>query len=182
MSSTPAWLSAFVFPLVVFIVGQLVYSYYGDRIKTWAAQRSVEKMQNRISQLQMELDEAREDYQSLSEVLWSVTNVVYVVAATLPTILIVVQSTLTAVFFDFTVDALVDSSFPLTNPYFYLTPYFIVLISLILSLYLTYSIFFTKPFRRMTKRLKNVAEYNDFKVQAEKTITHLEGRIRRLEK
>ncbi len=162
MSSTPVWLSAFVFPLVVLIVGQLGYSYYGDRIKSWAAQRSVEKMRNRISQLQMELDEAGEAYQSLSVVLWSVTNVVYVVAAILPSMLFSVQNALIIVFFDFAVDILEDSSSPLTNPYFYLNPYFIILILLILSLYLTYSTFFTKPFRRMTKRLKNVAEYNDF--------------------
>ncbi len=182
MSSTPAWLSGIIFPLVVLFIGHFVFLYYGDSIKTWRAQRSVEKMQNRISQLQMELDEAREAYQSLSGVLWSVTNVVYVVAAILPTMLFGVQSALIMVFLDFAVDILEDSSSPLTNPYFYLNPYLFLLIPLTLSLYLTCSIFFTKPFRRMTKRLKNVAEYNNFKVQAEKTITHLEGRIRRLEK
>jgi succinate-acetate transporter protein len=182
MSLTPALLSGIIFPLLVFFIGTAAVLYYGDRIKTWAAQRSVEKMRGRISQLQLELDEAREAYESLSLILWRVLRVVYAVAVLLPLISLNVLSLLIVVFLDLAIGNLEDSSSPLTNPNFYLNPYFFCLVGILGSLYLIYSVFFTKPTRRLLKRLKNVAEYESFKVEAEKAITHLEGRVKRLEK
>jgi succinate-acetate transporter protein len=175
-------LSGIIFPLLVFFIGTAALLYYGDRIKTWAAQRSVEKMRGRISQLQSELDEAREAYEPLSLILWRVVTVVYVVAMLLPLISLNVLGLLLIVFFDLAVGNLEDSSSPLTNYYFYLNPYFFGLVGVLGSLYVIYSTFFTKLFRRKIKRLKNVAEYESFKVEAEKAITHLEDRIKRLEK
>jgi F0F1-type ATP synthase membrane subunit b/b' len=181
MSST-LLLSGIVLPLLVFFVGTAAVLYYGDRIKTWAAQRSVEKMRDRISQLQSELDEAREAYESLSLILWRVVRVVYAVVVILPTILFNVLSLLLLVLIDLAIENFEDSSSTFTNPNFYLNPYFFGLFGILGSLYLIVSVFFTKPFRKLLKRLKNVAEYGSFKVEAEKAITHLEGRIKRLDK
>jgi hypothetical protein len=182
MSLTPALLSGIIFPLLVFFIGTVAVLYYGDRIKTWAAQRSVEKMRGRISQLQLELAEAREAYEPLSLILWRVVRVVYAVAVLLPLISFNVLMLLFIVFFDLAVRNLEDSSSPFTNYPFYLNPYFFCLVGILGSLYLVCSVFFTKPSRKLLKRLRNVAEYQSFKVEAEKAITHLEGRVKRLEK
>lgn len=180
--STPAWLSGIIFPLLVFFIGQAVFLYYGDAIKTWRAQRSVEKMKDRVKQLQLELDEAHEDLQNLPIFLWRVTDVVYAIALAFPFALLIILSLLTLLLFNLSIEDREDyrAIFGTSDSYF--NPYLLLFVPIVGSWYLIWSVFFTKPFRTALKRLRNVVGYNKFKVEAEKAIDNLEGRIKRLEK
>lgn len=148
----------------------------------WSTQRSVEKMNDRVLQLQHELDEASEASQSLSPFLLNVANIVYAVSVIVPNTLFIILNLLFIVLFSLTVDNLEDSSSPLTNPYFYLNPYFLVLALIAGMLFLSWRVFYSKPFKKAVRSLRNAVEYDSFKIEAEKAIAHLEGKIKRLEK
>lgn len=182
MTSTPAWLYVLVFPLMVGLILQFLLLFYGDAIKTWRAQRSVEKMKDRVQQLQLELDEAHEVIQSLPVFLWRVTDVVYIIAVAFPSALITILALLTILLFDLNIEDREDYRAIFGTSSSYLNPYFLLFVPIVGSWYLVWSVFFAKPFSTALKRLRNVVEYNKFKVEAEKAITHLEGRIKRLEK
>lgn len=182
MALTSGWLSGIIFPLIVFFVGQAVFLIYGDRIKTWAAQRSVEKMNNRIQQLQDELTEAYKASQSLTPFLADVANGVYIASVILPAVIINILLLLILVFAILAGEHLEDSRLLLADSPLFLYLYAFLLLAMFGLLFIMWFVFYSKSYRQALKSLRNAASYDSFKIEVEKTIIHLEGRIKRFQK
>jgi cytoskeletal protein RodZ len=173
-------LSGIIFPLLVFFIGQAVFLYYGDRIKTWTAQRSVEKMVRRVEQLKKDVEEAREMSHNTTPQAYVSLVLMFTLCAFLPSAVMSIFLVLILLAGNLNEETL--TNLDSVSKWFYLTSNILMLIGLSWLSFIWWRVFYTKAFRNLTRLLANSVYFNKFEAETTQAIKHLEGRIKRMEK
>lgn len=182
MPPVPAWLSGIISALIVFFIGQSVLLYYGDRIKTWTAQRSVEKMVRRVEQLKKDIEEAREMSHNLSPQIHIFSVLMFALSAFLPSAIMSIFLALLLLLGNLTEETLTNLDSDSVSKWFYLASNVLMLIGLLWLSLIWWRVFYTRTFKNLTRLLTNSIYFEKFEIEATRAIKHLEGRIKRMEK
>ncbi len=169
-----------VFPLILFVIGQILLIYYGDRFRNWTAQRSTEKMIGRVKQLKNDIEEAR-------EISRTMTPRGHVSSMLLSLLCSVLPATITIIFLALLIlvgNLIGEASTNLNSvsKYLYFASYILMMISLLWISFLLWRVFYNETFRYLTKLLRNSISFDKFETETTQAIEHLEGRIKRMEK